>query len=76
MKRIKYLREYDVTIVETYEADVPEHLLEDESSDGAGALDVYVTSDFAADVEDRLGMVEDSLVTHVTVLGDVEEEQP
>lgn len=72
MKRIKYVREYQATIVEEYEADVPEHLLEDDSSDGVNALDVYVTSDFCPDHVDQMGMDEDSLSATVTVLGDVE----
>lgn len=72
MKRIKYRREYQTTIVEEYEADVPEHLLSDASSDGVNALDVYVTSDFGPDHVDQMGMDEDSLTATVTVLGDVE----
>lgn len=73
MRQIVYRREYDMTIVETYNVEVPEHLLSDDSSDGVNALDVYVTSDFGPDHVDRLGMVEDSLFQHVTVLGDVAE---
>lgn len=76
MKRIKYRREYDITVVEEYTADVPEHLLDDpDDFDALDELDVYITSDFAPDHEDRQGMVEDSLVTSFTVLGDVREEQ-
>ena len=67
MKRIKYTREYDVTIRETYEADVPDELLMSRSGLGLDRLDEYVTDNHSADSEDRLGMVEDSLVTQVTV---------
>lgn len=69
-KRIMYRREYDVTIVETYEVDAPGHLADDDSTEGRAALDEYVTTNHDADHVDRLGMVEDSLVQHVTVLGD------
>lgn len=67
MKRIKYIREYDVTVIEEYEADVPDHLLDDDSGLGLEGLDEYVTDNHSPDREDRLGMVEDSLVTHFTV---------
>ena len=67
MKRIKYIREYDVTVVEEYEADVPDHLLEMEYVGVNGDLDQYVTDNHSPDREDRLGLLEDNLVTHVTV---------
>lgn len=76
MKRIKYRREYDVTIIEEYTADVPEHLLDDDSSLGRASLDQYVSDNFVPDHEDRLGMTEDSLSGTFTVLGDVEDEAP
>lgn len=76
MKRIRYRREYDVTIIEEYTADVPEHLIDDpDDFDALDALDVHITSNFAPDHEDRQGMVEDSLVTSFTVLGDVADEK-
>ena len=71
MKRIVYRREYDVTIVETYYTEAPEHLVDDDSTEGKEALDEYITTNHDADYEDRLGIVEDSLTPHVTVLGDV-----
>lgn len=71
MKRIMYRREYDVTIIEEYTADVPEHLLDDDSSLGRASLDQYVSDNFDPDHEDRQGMTEDSLSATVTVLGDV-----
>lgn len=74
MKRIRYRREYDVTIIEEYTADVPEHLLDDDSSLGRASLDQYVSDNFDPDHEDRQGMTEDSLFSMVTVLGDVEGE--
>lgn len=67
MKRIKYIRKYDVTVVEEYEADVPDHLLEMEYVGVNGDLDQYVTDNHSPDREDRLHMVEDSLAAHFTV---------
>lgn len=56
MKRIRYRREYDVTIIEEYTADVPEHLIDDpDDFDALDALDVHITSNFAPDHEDRHG---------------------
>lgn len=71
MKRIKYVREYQATIIEEYVVDAPEHLLSDTSSDGVNALDVYVTSNSGPDHVDQMGMDEDSLSATVTVLVDV-----
>lgn len=67
MKRIKYIREYDVTMIEEYEADVPDHLLEMEYVGVNGDLDQYVTDNHSPDREDRLDMVEDSLTARFTV---------
>lgn len=67
MPLITYLREYDVTIVETYVVDVPQDLLVAADEDGVGggpnadALDQWVCDNSDADKEESLGMIEDSL---------------
>lgn len=65
MKRITFTREYDVTMVEKYTADVPDDVLAEADADrygpGAGTLDQYVTDNFSPDYEDRLEVLENSL---------------